>query len=95
MRNDLDKVAYRWYELGIQLEVDDKDLNAIEADTGRATACLRRVIRYFLHNPEDVSDEDRKKKLVKAMKSQSVGEIRRGGILERGTIRTPQRTPVK
>ena len=85
LRNDLDGVAYKWFELGIQLDIDDGDLSAIEADASRAPACLRSVIRHFLRSTDGLSDEDRKEKLVKAMKSQSVGEIRRGGKLERGT----------
>ena len=86
MKNDLDMVAYRWYELGIQLDIQDGNLNAIEADRSKALACLRRVIRYFLNSTEGLSDADRKKKLVKAMKSDSVGEIRRGNKLERGKL---------
>ena len=85
LRNDLAKVAHKWYQLGIQLDIDDWDLSIISPDTSRTSACLRQVIRYLIDNT-DLSDEDRKKKLVKAMKSPSVGEIRRGSKLKRGTI---------
>ena len=83
LENDLHRVTSKWRELGIQLDIATGDLDIIKADSSRATTCLGRVIDYFLNNT-DLSDAERKEKLIKAMKSASVGEIRRGGELERG-----------
>ena len=80
--NDLKGVASRWRELGIQLDLDDGELNAISADDSGVAACMRRVLNEWMAAETD--DGERKRQIVAALSSPCLGETRLARQLDRG-----------
>ena len=70
--NALHKAKARWYDIGIQMEVEEHVLDAIELQFETPAACLRELVKTWLKrvNPQPASWEE----LVQALRSPSLRE---------------------
>ena len=89
LTKDLARVASKWYDLGLQLEIPDHELSSIESDDGLSDQCLRRVVRRLLQDVDPGNREedsrDLKRNIVAALKSDVVGEKKLARDVDRGT----------
>ena len=46
--NDLAKVAHKWYQIGLQLGVNCRDLDKIKGEENGAQACLSKMLSHSL-----------------------------------------------
>ena len=70
--NALHKAKARWYDIGIQMEVEEHVLDAIKSEFETPAACLRELVKTWLKrvNPQPASWEE----LVQALRSPSLRE---------------------
>ena len=47
---DLNPVAARWHDLGVQLGIDDGELKNISGEEGRAQSCFREMLDVWMRN---------------------------------------------
>ena len=47
---DLNSVAARWHDLGVQLGIDDGELKNISGEEGRAQSCFREMLMEWMKN---------------------------------------------
>ena len=76
----------KWYALGLQLGIEDKELEAIEKHrSGDIDECRRAMFRLWL----DTSSNPRRKELLDALHRQAVDEIAIAKEYEKLIKKTP------
>ena len=78
VQNDLTPISYKWRELGLQLDLDDGDLENITGEGNRCYRCLSSTLQHWVKNDRDAT----KAKLVETLKSSAIGERRLAGKVE-------------
>ena len=70
--NALHKAKARWYDIGIQMEVEEHVLDAIKSQFETPAECLRELVKTWLKrvNPQPASWEE----LLQALRSPSLRE---------------------
>ncbi|KAL5496939.1 hypothetical protein EMCRGX_G013319 [Ephydatia muelleri] len=78
VQNDLTPISYKWRQLGLQLNLDDDDLENITGEGNRCYRCLSSTLQHWVKNDRDAT----KTKLVETLKSSAIGERRLAGKVE-------------
>ena len=65
---ELGKVAAKWHNLGLALDVDSSRLEILEADNGNVTDCLREMLKVWLRN----ADRPTWERVAKALESSPI-----------------------
>ena len=61
---DLNSVAADWFDLGLQLEIDDAELRAVSGQENRTGECFRNTLREWLKSGTPTHDA-----IIKALRS--------------------------
>jgi len=48
LQRDLNSLAPDWFNLGLQLDIDDAELTAVSGQENRTTECFRKTLREWL-----------------------------------------------
>ena len=70
--NELGSVINKWFQIGIQLGVDETKLRQIEADHRTADRCLSEVIMFWLNGNTNI--DITWNSLIKALEASIVNE---------------------
>ena len=65
---DLDPVAVNWKDLGLQLGIENADLNAICGNQNKARECFTQTLETWLQSGNPTHDT-----IIKALRSRAVG----------------------
>ena len=80
LTEDLDSVAVKWYNLGLQLGIQLEDLDAIAGDSDWTLVCFRKALNAWLKSGNPTHDA-----VIEALESSTVGhnalarELKTGG----------------
>lgn len=66
-------MATKWFEMGLQLGVNPKDLKTIQHDARNSKEACRQMFTEWLDNPENANKLSWQK-VLEALSSRSVGE---------------------
>ena len=79
LTEDLDPVATKWFALGLQLGIEEKDLEAIHDDSDLAAVCFRKTLNAWLKS--EIATHDA---VIRALRSSTVGHIALASKLDTG-----------
>ena len=84
LTNDLAKVAHKWYQIGLQLGVNCRDLDKIKGEENGAQACLSKMLSHWLSTNAGATKTD----LVDMLVSNTINEQQLARKLRnnRGTV---------
>ena len=75
---DLNPVVSRWYDLGVQLGIDDGELTNISGEGGRAQSCFREMLTEWMRNQTPTC-----RAIINALRSPAVQHCALASELER------------
>lgn len=91
LQNDLAPISYKWRELGLQLDLEDDDLENITGEGNRCYRCLLSTLQHWVKNDSNAT----KLKLVETLKSAAIGERRLAGKVEQSALPGDRRLTTK
>jgi len=68
LAQDLNEVACQWFELGLQLDIEDSSLRVLNSDDNTAAKFFRATLREWLRNSKPTHDA-----IIVALRSGPVG----------------------
>ena len=69
---DLNSVAANWFNLGLQLDIDDDELTAVSGQENRTADCFRNTLREWLKSGTPTHDA-----IIEALRSIQHGALAR------------------
>ena len=76
---ELDSVAAKWFDFGLQLGIEQQDLDAMCDDSGQPVVCFRKTLNAWLKSEKPTHDA-----VISALRSPTIGHNALASKLDTG-----------